>query len=58
VCFQNREDATGFPAALAERLAKFGLEVEPTKTKVLEFGRDAARPARVDDSLVLDLQES
>ena len=46
VCFQNREDATGFPAALAERLAKFGLEVEPTKTKVLEFGRDAVRRAR------------
>jgi RNA-directed DNA polymerase len=45
-CFQHREDATGFPAALAERLAKFGLEVEPTKTKVLEFGRDAVREAR------------
>jgi len=45
VCFQNREDATRFPAALAERLAKFGLEVEPTKTKVLEFGRDAVRQA-------------
>ena len=47
VCFQNREDATRFPAALAERLAKFGLEVEPSKTKVLEFGRDAVRQARV-----------
>ena len=46
VCFQNREDATKFPAALAERLAKFGLEVEPSKTKVLEFGRDAERNAR------------
>src|SRR5207244_11669758 len=46
VCFQNREDATRFPAALAERLAKFGLEMEPTKTKVLEFGRDAVREAR------------
>src|SRR5207253_3363477 len=46
VCFQNREDATRFPAALAERLSKFGLEVEPTKTKVLEFGRDAERNAR------------
>ena len=46
VCFQKREDATGFPAALAERLVKFGLEVEPTKTKVLEFGRDAVRQAR------------
>lgn len=46
VCFQNREDATRFPAALAARLAKFELEVEPSKTKVLEFGRDAARQAR------------
>src|SRR5216684_5823280 len=46
VCFQKQEDATRFPAALAERLAKFGLEVESTKTKVLEFGRDAVREAR------------
>ena len=46
VCFQHREDATGFPTALTERLDKFGLEVEPTKTKVLEFGRDAVRQAR------------
>lgn len=47
VCFQSREDAMRFPEALAERLNKFGLEVEPTKTKVLEFGRDAERHARV-----------
>jgi hypothetical protein len=33
-------------AELAERLKKFGLDVEPTKTKVLEFGRDAERHAR------------
>ncbi len=46
VCFQNREDAMRFQAALVERLGKFGLEVEPTKTKVLEFGRDAERNAR------------
>src|SRR6185503_6779202 len=46
VCFQSREDAAGFQAALVERLAKFGLEVEPTKTKVLEFGRDAERNSR------------
>lgn len=46
VCFENREDAMRFQAALTERLAKFGLEVEPTKTKVLEFGRDAERHAR------------
>ena len=46
VCFQNREDATRFQAELAERLGKFGLEVEPSKTNVLEFGRDAERNAR------------
>ena len=46
-CFQNREDAMRFRAALAERLNKFGLEVEPTKTKVMEFGRDAERHARI-----------
>jgi len=45
-CFQNREDAMRYQAALAERLNKFGLEVEPTKTKVMEFGRDAERHAR------------
>ncbi|MEK6323851.1 MAG: group II intron reverse transcriptase/maturase [Acidobacteriota bacterium] len=45
-CFQNREDAKRFQAALVERLNKFGLEVEPTKTKVLEFGRDAEGHAR------------
>jgi hypothetical protein len=45
VCFQNREDAMKYPTALGERIAKFGLEVEPTKTKVLEFGRDAERQA-------------
>jgi RNA-directed DNA polymerase len=36
----------GFKAELTERLKKFGLEVEPTKTKVLEFGRDAEGHAR------------
>jgi len=46
VCFENREDAMRFPAALAERLEKFKLEVEPTKTKVLEFGPHAAANAR------------
>ncbi|MFY9571982.1 MAG: reverse transcriptase domain-containing protein, partial [Blastocatellia bacterium] len=44
-CFQSREDAMRFQAALVERLNKFGLEAEPTKTKVLEFGRDAERHA-------------
>jgi group II intron reverse transcriptase/maturase len=45
-CFQNREDAMGYRAAMEERLKKFSLEVEPTKTKVLEFGQCAERNAR------------
>ena len=45
VCFQNREDAMGFKAELEQRLARFALEIEPTKTKVLEFGPCAAKNA-------------
>lgn len=44
-CFQRREDAMEYQAAMEERLKKFGLEVEPTKTKVLEFGPCAAKQA-------------
>lgn len=46
VCFQNKEDAMRFQEALTERLRKFGLEVEPTKTQVLEFGSRAASNAK------------
>jgi RNA-directed DNA polymerase len=46
VCFQNREDAMRFLGELKERLQKFGLEVEPTKTKVVEFGKRAEQNAR------------
>lgn len=38
VCFQCRVDAERFRAELDERLGKFGLEVAPDKTKILEFG--------------------
>ena len=44
-CFQYKTDARRFRAALEERLAKFGLEVEPTKTRVIEFGRYAEQNA-------------
>jgi group II intron reverse transcriptase/maturase len=47
VCFVSKEDAMRFPTELSERLKKFGLEVEASKTKVLEFGRDAEKHARV-----------
>jgi len=45
VCFQYKSEAEKFRNALGERLDKFGLEVEPTKTRVLEFGRFAVEHA-------------
>jgi group II intron reverse transcriptase/maturase len=38
VCFRHESDAKRFRLELDGRLAKFGLEVAPEKTKVLEFG--------------------
>ena len=46
VCFQYKPDAERFRAELGKRLGKFGLEVEPTKTKVMEFGRFAVQNAK------------
>jgi len=46
VCFQYKADAERFREELGKRLGKFGLEVEPTKTKVMEFGRFAVRNAK------------
>jgi len=39
--FQREQDARAMHEALAERFAKFGLELHPEKTRVLEFGRFA-----------------
>lgn len=39
--FQHEEDARAMRTALAERFAKFGLELHPDKTRVLRFGRFA-----------------
>jgi group II intron reverse transcriptase/maturase len=46
VCFQYKPDANRFREELGKRLGKFGLEVEPTKTKVMEFGRFAVQNAK------------
>lgn len=46
VCFQYRTDAEKFRRDLRMRLGKFGLEVEPTKTNVMEFGRFATQNAK------------
>ena len=40
--FQHRHEAERFLADLKERLAKFGLELHPDKTRLIEFGRFAA----------------
>lgn len=45
ICFQYRADAIRMQDALRKRLAKFGLELEPNKTKLVEFGRFADRHA-------------
>jgi group II intron reverse transcriptase/maturase len=43
VGFANRADAERFPREFRERLAKFGLELHADKTRLIEFGRHAAR---------------
>lgn len=42
VGFEHERDALAFQAELRERLATFGLELHPDKTRILEFGRFAA----------------
>jgi RNA-directed DNA polymerase len=46
VCFQYQADAQRFQQALAKRLAKFALALEPTKTRLVAFGRFAERQAK------------
>ena len=46
VGFQYRADAERFRAELGERFTKFGLELHPEKTRLLEFGRYAAENRR------------
>jgi hypothetical protein len=42
VGFEHEEDARRFLTELRERFAKFGLELHPDKTRLIEFGRHAA----------------
>lgn len=42
VGFESKADAMRFLEQFRERLAKFGLELHPEKTRLLEFGRFAA----------------
>jgi len=41
--FEHQGDAQRFLADLRERFAKFGLELHPDKTRLIEFGRFAGR---------------
>jgi len=42
VGFEHQADAERFQAELRDRFAKFGLELHPDKTRLIEFGRYAA----------------
>ena len=46
VGFQHRDDAERFWADLRERLAKFSLELNAEKTRLIEFGRFAAQRSK------------
>ena len=46
VGFQHQADALGFQADLRDRLEAFALSLHPDKTRVIEFGRFAARDRR------------
>ena len=43
VGFEQEQDARRFLDELRERFARFGLELHPDKTRLIEFGRHAAR---------------
>lgn len=46
VMFQNEEEARHFQEMLKQRLAKFGLELEPEKTRLVPFGKAAYRTSK------------
>lgn len=46
LCFQHREDAERVLRALHQRFARYGLELHPEKTRLIEFGCQAAANAR------------
>ena len=45
VCFQFRKEARMFSEMLHKRMAKFGLELAPDKTRLISFGRYAEKDA-------------
>ncbi len=47
-CFQNKEDAEEFYERLRHRVGHFGLELEESKSRLIEFGRYAEERCRKD----------
>ncbi len=45
LCFQHKEDAEKVLAVLPKRFEKYGLTLHPEKTRLIEFGRYAAKNA-------------
>ncbi len=52
--FKHRAEAERFLKEFRERLAKFGLELHPDKTRLIEFGRYAARDRKQLHRLLAD----
>lgn len=48
VVFEREEEAKAFETQLKERLAKFGLKIKESKSKIVEFGREAWERSRKD----------
>ena len=46
LCFQHKEDAEKVLSVLPKRFEKYGLTLHPEKTRLIEFGRNAARNAK------------
>jgi RNA-directed DNA polymerase len=45
LCFQHKEDAEKVLEVLPKRFEKYGLTLHPEKTRLIEFGRNAAKNA-------------
>jgi group II intron reverse transcriptase/maturase len=46
ICFQNLEDAQKVMEVIPKRFGRFGLEIHPEKTRLIEFGRRAFEQAQ------------
>jgi len=46
MCFQHKKDAEKVLTVLPKRFGKYGLTLHPEKTRLIEFGRHAAKKAK------------